>query len=495
MRYPAALLLFVIAGGCVSPPPTNYPEIDLQIPHVWQGAPVDSQGVALHWWTSFRSPELDAIIVEALDRNYDLQAAAARLEVAAAQARIAGADLWPHINAGLDAARQRRNFIGFPFSEGGFDEEDGGSSPQEEVFHTTFNSYGLSMNLSWEIDLWGRLRAGKQAALADYQAAEAQLNGAFLSLTAQTAKAWFATVESRAQIKLAQDTVESFGATAKLVADRVDAGVSPSLDSSLAESDLAEAQALLENRRVIHERLRRQLEILLGHYPGADRIVAGDLPALPDPVPAGLPSELLRRRHDIVVAERRLAATDARVAQAQASLYPRLSLTSGAGTASEEFDDLLTSDFFVWTLAGNLTRPLFEGERLVAQVDVAQGRAKEAQADYANTLLQAFAEVETALATEELLAQKEQRLLRAVEQATQASTLSSDRYQQGVQDLITVLESQRRALVREIQLIAVRRERLDTRIDLHLALGGGFDAQEYAHARAISTEPARASSP
>jgi len=365
---------------------------------------------------------------------------------------------------GLTGSREQLRFIGFPFSGGA-----GGSAS------TTFTRYGLSLNLSWEIDLWGRLRAIGSAALADAQAAEAELVAAHLSLAAQAAKAWFAVVEARTQGQLAERTVASYRASLEEVTDRADIGVTSRVDQRLVAADLATAGALLEQRQVVLARQLRQLEILLGRYPAGAVEDSNELPALPGPVPIGLPSELIARRPDVAAAERRVAAARRRVDAADAALLPRLSLTASGGTTSVALGDLLDGDFRVWSIGANLLQPIFEGGRLRARADGAVADASEAIELYADTVLNALAEVEIALSAEAPLQRQEERYAAAVEEATASLALAEDRYRQGIEGFLTVLDARRRVFQNESNRIAVRRLRLETRVDLHLALGGGFE--------------------
>ena len=385
--------------------------------------------------------------------------------------RLAGADLYPQIGGTLTGAKQRQNFIGFPFGAGG----------QSTLINNTFTTYELRANMSWEIDLWGRIRAAREAAFSDFQASHAELESAHLSLAAATARAWFAVIEARRQVRLATDTAETFRRTEKQVKDRVETGVSPQVDLRLATTNRASADALLDAAVILLEDRLRRLEILLGRYPAGAIVTREQLPQIPAPIPTGLPSELLVRRLDIQSAEQQLVAASLRIDEARAALYPSISLTASGGTSSEQFSNLMSRDFAVWSVSGDLTQPLFEGGRRLAAIDIAKGQAKEALANYANKVLKAFSEVEQALIKENLLAQREESLQEATVEAKKARQLSEDRYNQGIEDLITLLEAQRRALTNESQLIAVQRERLDARVDLHLALGGDFDSDIEPH--------------
>jgi NodT family efflux transporter outer membrane factor (OMF) lipoprotein len=468
MKGVAWLVAAVALAGCVSAPERRPVDVAFDVPPAWSGdgsgqpEPTDTA-----WWESFDDPHLGRLVDLALERNHDLRAAVARLDRAAADARIAGADLEPSVGLGLDATRRRQNFIGFPIPGSG----DG-------VPSSTFESFGVSLDTIWEADLWGRVRAGARAAVAEMQASAADLRGARQSIAAQTAKVWFSILEARQQAALAEASVESFRLSAGQVRSRYESGVRSALDLRLALSNLAGAEALLELRRRQLDLAVRQLEVLLGRYPSGallETYSAGDLPATPGPVPAGLPSELLARRPDLIAAERRLAAADQRYVAARRSLYPRLTLTAGGGTASDSMGDLLDGDFRVWSLVAGLTQPLFQGGRLRAGVERADASSREALSLFAGRVLDAFAEVESALAAERYLAERELHVADAARQLVAARRLAEQRYHRGVGIYLVVLESQTRALTAESELLAVRRQRLDNRIDLHLALGGGFE--------------------
>ena len=463
MRRLIALSVAVsVLYSCASSPRIQHPSLGAAPPAGWSAGEAGSAQPDSLWWSSFGDAELDTVVTEALAHNLNLQAAAGRMSAAAAQAKIAGAPLSPQVGVGFSAARRKQNFLGLPIP---------GAAG---VVASTSNSYGVSLDLAWEIDLWGRLSAGKAAALADYQAAQADFAGARLSLSAQTAKAWFAAVEARRQMELSRSTVENLKTSSDLVRARYERGLRPSLDLRLSLATLAGAEALYQQRQIIYDRTVRQLELILGRYPAADLRLSTDLPALPDGIPAGLPADLVARRPDLAAAERRLAASSARVKLARRSLYPRISLTASSGRSSQELGDLLKGDFGVWALMANLTQPLFQGGRIRGNIDLARSHSEQALALYAQSVLGAYAEVESALAAEGYLADRQAALQAAAEQSLAARQLAEDRYATGLTDLITLLEAQRGAYDSESQLLAVRRQRLENRVDLHLALGGGF---------------------
>ncbi|MEM9290065.1 MAG: efflux transporter outer membrane subunit [Acidobacteriota bacterium] len=479
-----ALGMVLSLSGCASLEPA--PTVDVPAEPSWVAqARVDGGGeergeeapLTDRWWTSFGDPELDALVEEGLEANRDLAAAAARLEQAWIQARIAGADLAPQVNGSFNGSRRKQNFIGFPIPGG-----------EEEVLSSTTSTFGVSLDVSWEVDLWGRLRAGRDAATEDLAAAQADYAAARLSLAAQTSKAYFAVREAELQRALAQETLESRQASSSQVRRRYEAGLRTALDLRLALSSEASAEASLEGRRLALQSARRQLEVLVGRYP-AGRVLtvqgsgeepeASPLALLPGPVPAGLPAELVRRRPDLAAAERRLVAAGYRVEQARAALYPGLSLTASVGTSSQELEDLLDGDFSVWSLAGGLLQPIFQGGRLRAAVELQEASQEQALAGYAQNILQAFSEVETSLASEGSLQTQVVALERAAEQSLGAERLSQERYLAGLVGYLTVLESQRQALSTRSQLLDAQRRLLNNRVDLVVALGGGLDAESW----------------
>ena len=465
-------ILALLLVACAAAPKVNPPDLNVTVPERWSAGQPGAAETDTLWWRAFNDETLTRLVAEALAHNLNLQAAAARVGAAAARARIAGAPLYPDAAGRTGGARRKQNFIGLPIPGSG-----------NGVLTSTSNSVGLSLDISWELDLWGRLGAGASAALADMQAARADYAGARLSLAGQTAKTWFAAVEAHRQVELSEATVENFRTSSEVVRERYRRGLRHALDLRRALSNLAGAEAVLQQRRLVYGATRRQLEVLMGRYPAAALNPGIALPALPEAVPAGLPADLVSRRPDLVAAERGLAASYARYTQAKRALFPRISLTGSAGTSSKELENLLDGDFSVWNLAGNILQPLFQGGRIRGGIQQAASQSEQALALYVHSVLAAYAEVENALAAEGFLAKRQAALETATEQALAARRLAEDRYASGLVDLNTMLDAQRGAYASESQLIAVRRQRLENRVNLHLALGGGFTGPD----RMVST--------
>ncbi|GAB4367663.1 MAG: multidrug efflux RND transporter outer membrane channel subunit OprM [Acidobacteriota bacterium] len=465
----AGAVVLVVLTGCASAPHRELADAGVAVPDAW-GTPASAAEPASDWIASFGEPGLVAAVGRALERNHDLLAAAARVEAAAAEARIAGADLLPSVSAGANASRRGQTFVGFPIP-----------GRENTPLTTITNSFGVSLDVSWEADFWGRLRAARRAALAEHAAGGEDRRALALSLAGQTAKAWFAVVEARLQRDLAESTLDAWRRSLESVERRYRRGLVGPLDLRLARSNVASAESLVALRRDALERAERQLRLLEGDYPAAGaELLPADLPPLPQPVPAGLPAELVARRPDLRAAEHRLSAAGLRVAAARAARYPSFTLTASGGAASNDLQDVLRGDFSVWNLGAALFAPLFAGGRLAAQVERADALSREALHRFASATLAAFREVENALASERHLRRRAEALDQAAREADAALALAQRQYEQGLVDYPTVLDAQRRALAARSELLAVRREALTNRVDLHLALGGDF---------AVSSDP------
>ena len=465
VRGVLAVAAAVLLSGCAKPIARPARQFAVEAPRAWRGGEAGPSASGVDWWAYFGDSGLDRVIREALTKNADLRAAAARIEAARQETRIAAAAELPELSLSANRSRQRQNFVGLPFPGLG-----------GRVLSATNTNTGLSLNLTWEADIWKRIEAGKLAVTANLEGREADLAAARLSLSGQAAKAWFAAVEAERQAGIAKASLASYETSAERVRARYSAGLRPSLDLRLALSEIDRAQALVKQREQQRDAFTRQVEALMGRYPAGDHAPAEDLPDVPPQIPAGLPSELVHRRPDLIAAERALLAADARIVEAKAALRPSFSLTSGLGTASNKLADLLNPNVQVWNYVTNVVMPIFNNGRLKAGVRANEARAMEAAANYESRILAAYREVETALAAEALLAEREQALESATRNALAARDLAEQRYRAGLSDIITVLSSQRTALDSESALLALRRARLDNRVDLHLALGGGFAA-------------------
>jgi len=464
-----ALFLFTSCSHFSPPDATHY--ASLSAPAHWV-AGANNQASCYpdgHWIEHFGDKDLSAFVEAVLVNNRDLKAAAARLDVAQANARVTGADLFPQISGGLDGQRNLQNFIGFPF----------GGAPPNTIISSRSNRFGLSLDLSWEIDLWGKIRAAQKAAVADFEASGFDRATAELSLTGQAAKAWFALAEARDQAELSRRTIILFDDTEGLINERFSGGLEgegQSIASQLllAQADVATARESLASQLELVGRTARQLEVLAGAYPAGLAGKTAQLRSFPKELPLDLPATLLDRRPDLAAAERRIAAADQRLLEAKRMLLPSIGLTSSFGTSTEDISKLLSGDVSVWSIAGNLAQPILQGGRIRANITRRDAEIELAAAEFEQAALTAFAEVENGLAAEAFFNTRVAALTESARLTRAAYKRSLEEFQNGTGDLLTVLTAQQRIFSSESQLLTLRRLRLTNRVDLYLALGGSF---------------------
>ncbi|GAA5477016.1 efflux transporter outer membrane subunit [Haloferula helveola] len=464
-RWTVGLLVLLIPACTLAPPGSRMDEAG-GAPGSWTATREGKAGIDDRWVDRFGDRKLSRLVAEGYESNRDLRAAAARVERAAAVAKGAGAAARPQVNAALDASRRGQNFIGLPVGGGG------------GVLSSITNTYGAQLNLSWEIDLWGKIRAGEQAALADLQSQGYAYRGARASLAAQIVRSWLLVAETNEQIALAEKVLKVRKDTAELVRGRFELAAGGQEASAsqlrLAETDVATAEAALAQRKGDRDQAIRQLEILLGRYPSAELVGAAELPGLSSMPPSGLPSELLLRRPDILTAERQLAAAGKRIDEARRAFYPSFKLTAGGGQSTDQLQNIFDSDFGVWSIAGQVVQPILSGGQLKSQLEARNAEEREALANLQQTVLGGFGEVETALAADRFLAARAKSIEDAFELADESAKSAERDFSLGTGDVLTLLAAQSRRIELATQRVTLKRLRLDNRVNLHLALGGDY---------------------
>jgi NodT family efflux transporter outer membrane factor (OMF) lipoprotein len=445
----------VAAAGCAvkqpPPPPETLTSVLPQTTMVPAAFTAEDrvQGlVATDWLVTFGDPQLELIVDEGLRNNLDLRAALSRVDVAASLVVQARSLLYPQLGVLGGAGLVGRDF--------------------------TKDRSGLVGQVSWELDLWGRVRAETASATAARQATDADLLFARQSLAATVATLWYDTVTLERLRQTAENASVVYGDLLGLVRTRAAIGQVSQQDVVLAGSDLDRARRRERAYATSSQQVRRGLEVVLGRYPSAELALAPDLPSQPAPIPAGLPSELLERRPDLVAAERRVASAFHLIQAAEAARLPQFALTAGGGVSTSELLRLANVPASFWTVGVNMLAPLFTGGLLEARVREATAEQQTALAMYGQAALRAFGEVESTLASEQLLGDQQRFLDSVLEQDTEALRLGRLRYDAGAVDLLHVLQLQARQLNTQFELIDIRNERLANRIALHLALGGGF---------------------
>lgn len=467
--FAAALLAACTVGPDYRRPPIDAPD-QLRRQAATTGAEQASDPLSLAdraWWDVLADPTLQALIEEALQSGDDVRLAAWRVEEARANAGIVRAEHFPRVGGAAGWSRSRQSAFLAPST-------------------ATQDLYDVDLGLSWEIDLWGRIRRLDEAALAQYLATEEARRGVMLALVADVATGYFELRALDYQLEIARRTSAAFADTHGLFNRRLEAGLASALETASAAASLATTNAAipdLEQRIAAQE---NRLAFLLGRNPGeVARGAALVEQVLPPAIPAGLPADLLARRPDLRQTEHELRAANAAVGVAVADYFPRLSLTSAFGGVAPEVSELF-SDGKSWSIGGGLLAPLLQGNRLESQHRAAVARWEQAKVRYERSVRNAFAEVSTALIAYEKLAAVEHEQDQAVAAHREAVELASSRYLSGLADYLEVLQAQQQLYPAENALAQTRYARLATLVELYRALGGGWQLPTGERARQSS---------
>ncbi len=448
----------VLVGCVANPPPPeeirNQALGSVRLDQPWKTGGAAQDAVQDNWLASFGDTTLDALVHEALVANPDLRVASARMRQAGEYLVQARAPMFP--------------FVGIA-GTGGMKASGGGGDPSSAM-------QGVVAAASWELDLWGRVRYGRNAAQEDNISAQADFEFARQSIAASVARAWFTAIQLSQQARLTSEMVESSSQLAKLASDRERVGAGSDVDTALARANvhnLEDAQAQAEYAR---DQALRALELLLGRYPGAEIATRAEFTAMPPPPPVGVPLAMLERRPDVIAAERRVAAAFNRVGQAKAAMLPSISLNLNFGAF--ESDILELKDDFENPSGGigaRLLAPIYQGGALRAQVRIRTLQQEEALAAYAGTALRALSDVENAIAAGRTLATRVRSLGEAYKEQQQALSLTETSLRVGRSDRRALEQQRLSAANAHIALLGVQNEQLAQRINLHLALGGSFE--------------------
>jgi NodT family efflux transporter outer membrane factor (OMF) lipoprotein len=454
LRVALVTLLAAAISACAlkRPPPADEirPQAlpNLKVPEQWMEKGGAAGAVAGGWLAAFNDPRLEELVREAIANNPDLRVAATRVEQASSYVKLAGATLYPQVNL---------------MARGG-GALSGDSSGLE----------GVGIFANWELDLWGRVRAGREAAQLQYQSAALDTEYSRQSIAALVAKSWFLATEARLQKAAAEEMTRSAQRLAELARDRVRVGNGNEYDVALAQANAQTYRDVVQQLDLSYRQALRALEALIGRYPAAALEVPPQLAAKPGPVPVGMPSELLERRPDVVAAERRIALAFYRTEEAKAARLPRISLTAAVTSISSELFVLKNRDDPLWSAGASLLAPLYLGGALQSQVEIRTAEQKQAVAEYGRVGARAFGEVESALSSAFTLEERAAILAQAVAQNERALELANVRYRVGSGDLRAVQQQQVAVYGARTSLLRVRSEQLVQRVNLYLALGGGW---------------------
>ena len=460
----------------------DYERPELEVPSDWKA--LDSQGPdqeahlltevvpEAKWWGAFENEELSGFIEQALRKNHNVREAAFRVMEGRANVLSAGASLYPQLDVNASAQRAR-------LSETLFPGETAGGSPELGIAGANFSLGRSTLDLSWEIDLWGRIRRGIEAASADMDALEMERRAVALSLISDVGQTYFRVREFDEQIEIAHKNLAIREDSLSLLNSRAQAGLISDLDVKRAEVLVAESSAeipRLERLRAIEV---HRLEVLTGSPPDTIPIAPKPLREVvrqPD-IPVGLPSDLLTRRPDILQVERTLMAANARIGEARAYFFPSISITGIGGFQTTQF-----SQWFDWSsrtmlIGPSITLPIFKGGTNVARLEAAEANYQQMLEQYQQTILNAFQEVADLLVALQSRTRQLESQRRQVKAADDARELAEIRYREGLVTYLDVLEAQRTVLNAELGLVQTERARLTEMVSLFKAVGGGWDSQ------------------
>ena len=460
-----AAVLAALLSGCAVGPDYQRPETDL--PAAWQGVP--AQGAVVkgdRWWMLYADPVLDRLTEEALVNNQDLVLAAARVDEARAVLRVVDSQFWPSVDATAQGDRSRsseRSSIPMP-----------PGTPLERT------SYRAQLNVAYEADLWGRLRRGSEAARANLLGTQAAQQTVRITLTSEVARAYFGLVALDSQVEATRRSLDLRSNGLELQKARHAAGLINDFTLKQLEAEVAASRAQLPALDANRNAQELALAVLIGRSPRV--IMEGAItraadrggPAAPV-VPEGLPSDLLLRRPDVVEAEQRLIAANARIGEARATLFPRIGLSGYLGSESAALSDLFTGPASIWQLAFGLAQPIFQGGRLLGEIEIVQARERQAVALYQRTLQEAFREVRTALYTQVRAREAFEAEGIRVAALSEALRLARIRYENGLLSQLEVLDSERNLLQAELNRADALRVQRAAVADVVRALGGGWE--------------------
>lgn len=465
-------VLLLALGGCAVGPDYAEPTSDLATFHsadaVASRAAIAPAPQIDRWWEGFNDPELTRIVGQALGQNLDLAAALARVEQARAAAHEAGAQLLPSVNLSAQASRERQSL----------ESPLGSIARHLPGYDRDHSLYDVGAAASWEIDLFGGLSRAAEAASAEAQAAEAARLGTRISVAADAADAYLRIRGDQARLSVANDQVATDAHLLDLVQRRFAKGLSTDREVAQAEALLAGARASLQPLRIDLEGQLNRLDVLMGVQPGTYAATLTEQASIPSPpaITGATPTDLLRRRPDIIAAERRLAATNARIGAAIADYYPKFSLSALLGFEGSKTGDLLRATTFQPQGVLGMRWRLFDFGKVDAEVDAAKGAAAEELARYRQSVLHAAEDVENAFTALVQLEANVQERSREVAALRRARDLSQSAYQTGVIPLTDVLDANRQLLVAEDALVHAKTDVSRSAVSAFRALGGGWSS-------------------
>ncbi|MHC1744164.1 MAG: efflux transporter outer membrane subunit [Syntrophobacteraceae bacterium] len=464
------LLTLAAMTGCAVGPNYQRPEVTTIPPaytaseNGWKIGTPQAHLPRGNWWEVFGDPELNRLEAEASEANQDIKAAAARFEQARASADVARSGLFPRLGGAFLPVRQRDS-----------ENRPAGGKPGE-----TYDSFTVPFDLSYELDLWGRVRRTVEAAKAQAQAGAADLESVRLAIQAEIAADYFAVRALDSDKALLEASIEVYRKSLDLVRNRRAGGVVSDLDVAQAETVLQTTEAQLPENELQRTKFQNALAVLTGNNASLFRLPERPLDQAPFVIPPDLPSELLERRPDIAAAEQRMAAANANIGVAKAAFFPTIKFNGLAGFQSADVGKLFNAASYLWAVGPTLTLPFFQGAQLSANLRQARAAHEEAVAKYRGTVLAAFADVENNLAGEHLLAREYEQIRGAIQSARKQMEIANNRYREGLVTYLEVATAQNAALTTERTGARLRGQQRLAVVALIKSLGGGWQSMDGA---------------
>lgn len=465
-RSAIVIAALLAAAGCAVGP--NYRKPEVEAPPQWKTTvdarywqPAAPRDDAPHeaWWDVFDDSQLASLERQALEANQDIRQAVARVEQARAIARVRASEFAPSLTLNPSAEKFKRSRSGI----------GGAGSFEAETYEVPFD-------LSYEVDLWGRVRRSFEAARAEAAASQAAQRFVLLTVTTEVARQYFLLRQLDAEAEILHRTMELRGRALQMAQDRAEAGVVSALDVARAGTEMSTAEAELLDVRRRRAEVENALAVLCGRNASGFSLEAAPLTldALPPEIPPGLPSTLLERRPDVAEAERLLAAANAQIGVAEAAYFPVLRLTGSAGYVSGELDSIFDTANQIWSLGPSLSLPIFGISRTMANVSATHAAHNQAFAAYQQRVLTAFSDVENALANLQWLGQQAQAQAQVVDASRDAASLSDSRYRQGLVSYLESVDAERQRLHAERGAVQILTQRLISSVLLIKSLGGSW---------------------
>ncbi|MBN1975559.1 MAG: efflux transporter outer membrane subunit [Sedimentisphaerales bacterium] len=472
------LCVCVILSSCMAGPKYSRPETTAETAETYIHAgshesDVNSLPAVNKWWENFGDPITAELVEEALTNNYDLKAAASRVLQAQASLSETRGLQWPDISYNLNRNRSKQSFNLGSFAGGG----------RFTVMSTTWSQ---DISATYILDLFGKLKHMEKAAWADLLMIKTNEQTLTNSIIASVVNARINIAMAQKRLALARDNITSQQQTLEIVERRYQEGLVGPVDFRLARENLASLKAIEPAIELQLITARNALDVILARRPGSSENLPETLEDLPQMknIPVGLPASLLDRRPDVMAAEFTLIAANERVGVSIAQLYPDLALTGSYGFSGDTIEEIFKYDYTeMYAAIMNLSQPIFKGGQIKAQIKAARARYEELAANYAGTVLNALREVEDALITEKKLAEQLEQAQIQLTEAKAAEDLSRQLYQNGVEGILAVLESERRSRMSEEQLIILKSQIWSSRVNLHLALGGNWNDTQKLNAK------------